>query len=65
MCETFGKKRACYGLTDVGKGRWCAGCANKQPGETELVGARINQFRASTATSQVDIDRPATSKEES
>ena len=41
ICETFGKKRAHYGLTDVGKRRWCAGCANKQPGETTEIGAKM------------------------
>ena len=41
ICETCGQKRAHYGLTDVGKRRWCAGCANEQPGETELIGANM------------------------
>ena len=41
MCETCGKKRACYGLTDSGKRQWCADCAKDQPGETELIGAKM------------------------
>ena len=37
MCETCGKKRACYGRTDSGKRQWCADCAKDQEGETERI----------------------------